>query len=975
MHHPTIDVALAVAALRIQYTRHLRALLLLVISVCPAASAASDSFATCRRAYSLRPNEYASSRCFFETAARSGSWREAESALTEIQSQAPGNPWIELTLANVQQNQGNEQAAEQRYRDAASHFAARRIALGEVMARANLRVLMFNAGRKADAAEQIARLITMLQSTELKAQAAQSTPSPSGNNAEVEVRILVAYARHLTETGEDLGHAYRLLRRAGAHLLPAHSYWLRREVFNALGSVCVALGRFDEAIVQFQTLQLEAAAQQDLGVMAIAKFNLADTLVEEGYDWVRPAAHAQAMTLAQESLRLATVVGNADSRAFAYRLLAELSLAEHPVDAAKYLSACIKEAQAIGSLATLSDCQWIEARRLAFSDGKAASATIDHAIQLVESLDNAPYLAHAFRHRMRISAHALPASTAIAQGLESLSAIEALRDLQPLGEGRAETLSAWTRDYLWLAGFSLQQQIPDAANAFAVMERMRARSLTEWLNRDERIPPTAMKRHREVLQQIVALQRALPLSTAEEQKARRAALVRLEDQELDLRATMYSSQLPVIRTATLAATQSALHDDEAILSFQFGNERDLLGDFGGGAWLTLVTHKAAHVYRLPNRGLIAQRAAAFAALLRRGEPLPRAAAVALHEDLFDAALQRMPASIDRLIIIADDVLGSLPVATLVSARDDTALGQRYQLDVIPSATWWLSVRNSSQPARAHNDALVFANPTAMPTWRDSTMTPQRFPPLTHARAEGRRVVAAFSGNSALLYGDDASEHALKKTPLGALAMLHFATHAVLDDLQSERSAVLLAAGSDTEDGLLQPREIMDLHLRGVAVVLASCNSASGGLIRGEGVMSLARAFFASGARVVVGSLWPMRDDHAEAFFKSFYARLAMGDAVSEAARVARRDLMDHGYPPQAWAGLVVFGDGTLAPLSAHKQPAQKQSAQKQPAHRGSMSNALALVGLFFLTVALLFMIALWKQSVLSRGAASASVHE
>lgn len=74
-------------------------------------------------------------------------------------------------------------------------------------------------------------------------------------------------------------------------------------------------------------------------------------------------------------------------------------------------------------------------------------------------------------------------------------------------------------------------------------------------------------------------------------------------------------------------------------------------------------------------------------------------------------------------------------------------------------------------------------------------------------------------------------------------------------------------------------------------------------------MSLTRGFFAAGAAAVVGSLWPVRDDDAEAFFAVFYDRLAAGDTAGAAFSAAQRESLREGLPAQAWAGFVLYGNG------------------------------------------------------------------
>jgi CHAT domain-containing protein len=207
----------------------------------------------------------------------------------------------------------------------------------------------------------------------------------------------------------------------------------------------------------------------------------------------------------------------------------------------------------------------------------------------------------------------------------------------------------------------------------------------------------------------------------------------------------------------------------------------------------------------------------------------------------------------------------------------------------------------AEPAAAQERGAVFASGV-------------RLGPLPFARRESRAVVGSLGGGSVQRLGEEASETYLKTAPLQRFGVLHFATHAVTDETHPERSGVMLAPGAANQDGLLQIREILDLHLNGRVVVLSACSSNTGVLLRGEGVMSLARAFFQAGAHTVVASLWRLRDDEAADLFERFYRHLGRGASVAAALRAAQRELIAEGAPAAAWAGVVVLGDGDVVPL-------------------------------------------------------------
>ncbi len=199
-------------------------------------------------------------------------------------------------------------------------------------------------------------------------------------------------------------------------------------------------------------------------------------------------------------------------------------------------------------------------------------------------------------------------------------------------------------------------------------------------------------------------------------------------------------------------------------------------------------------------------------------------------------------------------------------------------------------------------------------------------PLPRSRDEVRSFRKALGGGT-LLLGADASERAFKAQDLSRYRVLYLATHAVVDDTKPERSAIVLGrsdeAGSSAkdrpEDGMLQYREIVDLDLEGQVVLLSACRSGSGPVVGGEGVVGLANAFFLAGARTVVATLWPIQDRDAMWLMTRFGRYLGEGQSVIRSMAEAKKDAIDAGLPPAAWAGFVVLGDGQIAPMAGASQ--------------------------------------------------------
>ena len=115
-----------------------------------------------------------------------------------------------------------------------------------------------------------------------------------------------------------------------------------------------------------------------------------------------------------------------------------------------------------------------------------------------------------------------------------------------------------------------------------------------------------------------------------------------------------------------------------------------------------------------------------------------------------------------------------------------------------------------------------------------------------------------------------------------------------------------------KDDKLYLNEIYANRNEAEMVVLSACNTSRGELKKGEGVMSLARAFFNSGAKSVVSSLWPVHDKSGKDIMVSFYNNLDKGLTKSAALRQAKLEYRKNNadLSPAYWAALIVIGDNS-----------------------------------------------------------------
>jgi CHAT domain-containing protein/Flp pilus assembly protein TadD len=264
---------------------------------------------------------------------------------------------------------------------------------------------------------------------------------------------------------------------------------------------------------------------------------------------------------------------------------------------------------------------------------------------------------------------------------------------------------------------------------------------------------------------------------------------------------------------------------------------------------------------------------------------------------------------ERLVIVPDHPLHALPLAALVRRPDPVEyLVEWKPLTVSFSATLYAGAAaadRSREASATHpfTGLLAFGDPR-----ESATGTGAARPELPASREEVK-AVAAFTGDRARVYtGEDATE-ARVKALAGTASVLHFATHAMLDQRFPLRSALVLAGG-EGEDGLLRAGEILgELALDADMVVLSGCETGLGGQIAGEGVVGLSYAFRAAGARTLAVTLWRIADRSAAALMSELYRRLAAGARPAEALQAAQVHLLASPATrhPFHWASFQIVG--------------------------------------------------------------------
>jgi CHAT domain-containing protein len=122
---------------------------------------------------------------------------------------------------------------------------------------------------------------------------------------------------------------------------------------------------------------------------------------------------------------------------------------------------------------------------------------------------------------------------------------------------------------------------------------------------------------------------------------------------------------------------------------------------------------------------------------------------------------------------------------------------------------------------------------------------------------------------------------------------------------------MLSPSGDTlnASGTLYSNEIYNLDLKADLVVLSSCESGIGKLVKGEGMMALTRGFLYAGADNIITSLWKVYDKSTSILMKNFYKYVLEGESYSSALRKAKLEMISdpRTASPVNWSGFVLIG--------------------------------------------------------------------
>ncbi len=245
---------------------------------------------------------------------------------------------------------------------------------------------------------------------------------------------------------------------------------------------------------------------------------------------------------------------------------------------------------------------------------------------------------------------------------------------------------------------------------------------------------------------------------------------------------------------------------------------------------------------------------------------------ALYKSLLQPLLPHITGT--ELIVVPHDVLHYLPFQALLDP-DGKYLIEKYPISYLSSASLLQFVKEKRTAGRER--VLAFGNP--------DLGDPEKNLEFAELEAQG---VKSIYPDANVFVRKEATEEKTKALSANH-DILHFATHAQLNEDDPLSSAVLLAKDGK-EDGRLEVREIFGMDLKADLVVLSGCDTALGRLSTGDELVGLTRAFIYAGTPSVVASLWSVDDSSTAQLMASFYNNLKTMSKV-EALRQAQLQLI------------------------------------------------------------------------------------
>lgn len=380
---------------------------------------------------------------------------------------------------------------------------------------------------------------------------------------------------------------------------------------------------------------------------------------------------------------------------------------------------------------------------------------------------------------------------------------------------------------------------------------------------------------------------------------------RLETDYSDYYASQYNSEVSSVKEVQ----RNLLNSKSAMVSYFIGEEQ---------VYIFTITKKGIEVTTIDKTDNLTDWVNNMRLCLQRDSRIKNyhatyyETAFQLYNIFLQPALRNLPKGIEQLIIIPDDQLNFIPFETLLTANPYLS-SPRYELSKVPylirdyQVSYGYSGTLLLEGQKRHKQEGLKIFGGFVPYFKGGTSDRRGcdndvLGNLAIGRENIQTINTIMDGKH---HFDDEADVEDFKDLAKDYQILHLCTHACAEmDFKDTRIYF-----SDKE---LLAFELYNMPLNAQLAVLSACETGVGELKRGEGVMSLARAFMYSGCPSVVTSLWSVDDKSTSEIMRYFYENLKSGMTKDAALHQAKLTYLDgkgiEESHPYYWSGFVHIGN-------------------------------------------------------------------
>jgi CHAT domain-containing protein len=495
------------------------------------------------------------------------------------------------------------------------------------------------------------------------------------------------------------------------------------------------------------------------------------------------------------------------------------------------------------------------------------------------------------------------------------------------------------------------------ARAFETSESAQARSLSELLRASDtdllsNIDPELATKERSLRQLLRAKEDERVGLLANKSGAEQKKQLEKLDGELERLGTEYKNVLATISKGYPAyeqITQPHSWDLRRIQEEVIGDNDTVLLEYLLGSeksFVWVVTRTSITSRELPSREEISKKVQSLYNLLKEPAKPETKDKLDQTRELGRMELGRMilwPVAAElnkkQIIVAADDALNYIPFQILPAAPDNPEpLVAQHDIINEPSASILGELRKEAarhgvraktlavfgNPIFATQNGQTAANQTSDDQSKHATRSieldrdssdPPTFGRLFYSAREIANLRDVATEAQTFTASDyDATRDQLLSMDFTQYAILHFATHGLLNPERPVNSGLLLSTitrDGRTVNGFVGLQDIYSLRAPVDLVVLSACQTGLGKDIRGEGLVGLTRGFMYAGATSVVASLWKVEDEATAELMKRFYVEMLKNRKTpAEALRAAQNSIRQEPQwsAPHYWAGFTLQGE-------------------------------------------------------------------